>query len=83
VSKDPTCIIRPDEYPLLTHLTCIDYYDVKILSAAALNGGISKGLIQKRTPVPPELLRKIRDGFNATRDAKFEHIAFLIAQGVI
>lgn len=83
VSKDPTCIIQPDEFPLLTHLTCIDYFDVKILSAAALDGGLKKGLIQKRAPVPPELLRKIRDGFNTTRDTRFEYIAFLIAQGVI
>ena len=83
VSKDQACIIRVEEFTLLTNLSCIDYYDVKIASVAALEAGIRAGLIEERTPVPPGLLRKIRAGFNITRDARFEHVEFLIGQGVI
>jgi hypothetical protein len=83
VSKDQTCIVQVGEFPILTNTSCIDYFDVKIASVTALEGGIRKGLIQTRTPVSPGLLRKIREGFNVTRDTKYEYLEFLIDQGVI
>lgn len=83
VAKDPTCIVQPSEFPLLDHASSIAYFDVKVASVAALEAGIQSSLIQKRTPVSDALLRRIRDGFNATRDTKFEHIQVLIDQGLI
>jgi hypothetical protein len=83
ITKDQTCIVQVQEFSILTNISCIDYLDVKIASIMALENGVKQNLIQKRTPVPPELLQKIRDGFNTTRDTKFEYIEFLINQGVI
>jgi len=83
IAKDQTCIVEVGEYPLLDHRSCIDYLDVKIASVVALEAGAKAGLIQRRTPSSAALLRKIRDGFNLTRDTKFEFVEFLLDQGLI
>jgi len=83
VNKDPACIVEVEEFSILTNRSCIDYFDVKIASVAALTAGAAKGLIQQRAPVPPELLARIRHGFNVSRDVPFEHIEFLIRQNLI
>lgn len=81
--KDPTCVVEPAELTILDHRSCIYYRDVKVASVAALAAGCDKGLIQKRAPVPPGLLKRIRDGFSTTKDVEFKHIEFLLGQGVI
>ena len=53
VTKDQTCMIEPEENPVLDHPSCINYFDVEIASIAALEASIQCSLIQKRTLCPP------------------------------
>ncbi len=80
---DPACIVEVEEFSILDKRSCIYYEDIKEASLAALDALQSVGKLQKRTPVSPELLARIREGVSLTRDIQAKHIEFLIQQGVI
>ena len=80
---DPSCIVEVEEFSILDKRSCIYYEDIKEASVTALETLRIAGKLQKRTPVSPELLARIRDGVSLSRDIEVKYIDFLLNQGVI
>jgi hypothetical protein len=80
---DPSCIVEVEEFSILDKRSCIYYADIKEASVTALDQLQGAGKLQRRSPVPPELLERIREGVSLSRDIEVKHIEFLLGQGVI
>jgi hypothetical protein len=80
---DPSCIVEVEEFSILEERSCIYYADIKEASVTALDQLQGVGKLQTRSPVPPELLQRIREGVSLSRDIEVKHIEFLLGQGVI
>jgi hypothetical protein len=83
IGMDASCVVETNEYSILTNRSCIYYEDIKELSLANLETLSEAGRIQKRTPVPAELLQRIRDGAMVSDECRVKHKELLIKQGII
>ncbi len=80
---DPSCVVEVEELSILDKRSCIYYADIKEASVVALEQLQAAGKLQKRTPVSPQLLARIREGVSLSRDIEVKYIEFLIGQRVI
>lgn len=83
IGMDASCVVETNEYLILTNRSCIYYEDIKELSLANLETLSKAGRLQKRTPVPAELLQRIRDGAMISDECREKHKELLIKQGLI
>ena len=81
--QDQSCIVLRGEHPFVRHESVVFYAEAKQTTAAQLEANFAKNLIQWLDPVPPELLRRIRDGARISARLPIGLKAILQAQGVI
>ena len=77
IGMDDSCVVETNEYSILTNKSCIYYEDIKELSLANLETLSKAGRLQKRTPVPAELLQRIRDGAMISDECRESTKSFL------
>ena len=57
IGMDASCIVEANEYSILTNRSCIYYEDIKEVTLNSLSSLEKAGKLQRRTPVPAELLQ--------------------------
>lgn len=59
---DPTCRLEPHEHAFLKHSSYVLYRNARIEAAAALQGGLTSGLLTAHDPVNAQVFLKVRNG---------------------
>ena len=65
-SKDQTVILRVGDHPFIRHDSTIFYGDAMIVDARRLEAEIAAGLALVREKCPPETLKLVQDGIEAS-----------------
>jgi len=83
IGMDEACVVEPSEYSILTNRSCIYYEDIKELTLHNLSALLTAGRLERRTPVPANLLQRIRNGVLKSLDCKSKYRDVLINQNLI
>jgi hypothetical protein len=81
--SDPACILQAGEHPFVKHETCVNYAGAKVVSAAAIQSLLQKGLLSNHAVLSATLLKRIRDGAGASERMSLDHAEILIEQGLL
>jgi hypothetical protein len=64
--KDQTVVLQSGDHPFVEHPSCVFYQDAMIADASRLEDWIAGDLAKPFEPCSAELLKLVRDGFNAS-----------------
>ncbi|MGB2823129.1 MAG: hypothetical protein WBF17_19245 [Phycisphaerae bacterium] len=81
--KDESCLVTPDEYGVLTHVSCLDYRYAEIFTAADLSSALASGSIRPCPAVSRRVLEKILAGALDTRFLNPRCLYILTAQNLL
>ena len=81
--SDKTCVIHPGEHPFITHDTCVQYLGCQKMKLGTLEEQLNRGQIEKKEPLSPVLLERIRQGITKSIHTPGFAKAILAAQGLI
>jgi hypothetical protein len=80
-NKEQTCVVESSEYSELTVKSCIDYRRTYLTSEADLLTRANYGRVRHALPVPPALLKRIREGAFISRFMLMGYTDLLKTQG--
>jgi hypothetical protein len=81
--KDPACVLGAGDHPFLSHKSCVNYRDAKVLSAARLEALLSAKHIAKQPPLSKDVLARVLCGAATSRFIALDHAKLLADQGLI
>jgi hypothetical protein len=64
---DDVCVLRPTDYPLLTHATTVAYSRAQAGPVSALEAQVQQGSFSIITPLPAAALREVVQGAQISR----------------
>ncbi|WP_233081092.1 hypothetical protein [Rheinheimera soli] len=67
---DTTCILKPGEHPFVKHDSFIYYRYAELYSPDRITDEVIKGNFDVHQPCTEELMQRILDGFQVTREVK-------------
>ena len=81
--KDQSCILLPDDHPIVTKKTCVNYGGIKPVRAADLERLLNAGQIKPHEPFRPDVLARIRQSAAHSTRIKLGHWQILVEQDLI
>jgi hypothetical protein len=81
--KERACILRPGDHPWIKHETCVNYGDSVVTTLAKLNAAIAGNALRVQATMPPDVLKKIRNGVLDSDRIATEREDILLDQGLI
>lgn len=64
---DTACVVRAGEHPFITHDSYVYYRDPRVESVVHVNEMVERGVWTPHEPCPPDLLRRIINGFQISK----------------
>ena len=80
--KDQACVIHVGDHPYVTHDTCINYEDAKVVTVPQIELLRTSGKVVSFAPCSSSLLQRIRDAVPDSR-MKLGVVSILVDQSVI
>jgi hypothetical protein len=81
--KDASCTLEAGDHPLVTRRTCVSYRDARIVTTADLVRLEQQRLIDRREPLTPGVLDRIRAGAGCSPFIKIQVRQFLDEQHLL
>ena len=81
--KDDSCIIKPNEYEPLKHLSCIEYRHAIVIPASVLLEGLNADRIARCPRASDDLIRRMHEGAKDTRFLSNQCLYILSSQEFI
>src|SRR5438132_6013464 len=81
--KEQACIIERGEHPWVTHRTCVNYQDAKVVSLEKLYRLKDSGHLRLQDPLSATLLQRVRYTAALSVRIAFDKREILVKQGLI
>ena len=81
--SDSSCLLQPGDHPAIRHETCIAFEWARRVRRADILAGIQNGDLRSETSMSKEVMTRIWDGAQVTRQLKLGYREFLKAQNII
>jgi hypothetical protein len=81
--KEAVCLLQPGDHSFVTHATCINYHDARVLPDSHLTSLLARDRIVLSDKLDDPILQKVRQGASLSRLIKYEVLEILLDQGVL
>lgn len=81
--KDPTCLLDVGDHPWITHATCVQYQDAKVVAESKLDSLVQGGQLKPWPPASDELVEKLLRGAANSDALPGKCLAILRSQSLV
>jgi hypothetical protein len=81
--REQACILHSGDHPFVTHDTCINYRQSRLVAPEQLQQAFARGALTGDAPVGADVLQRIREGAAQSKLIPLQNLDLLKRQGLV